>query len=185
MKSIVCLTVVLFNLTAFSQVRLSVKWESDYKKYLTLKCGEKNRVCRNICKANICKIEEKECFNCVGTSIFMTNLFQELGRTITSNLSSYYTKGKIYEAIEGNKIFMTSKSIYNIYSKYNSRKVQRQFSKLCRTKSVEDPILVIDVFEGTNEPYQPSFVICQDKEGYKVHEMQVDSDIEVRRNSVF
>ncbi|MCR9203654.1 MAG: hypothetical protein NXH75_03690 [Halobacteriovoraceae bacterium] len=138
--------VLLFSLFSVSTYSLHIDttWTEDSKKYLNITCdGE--AICEQFCSGGSCKMQEKVCKNCVGTSIGMTFAFQEMGRSYiaTEKLDDYF----IFDLFWSKKfVTLTSRSIYNLVERFDSMGLRRKFRSLC-ADGTRYPV----VFFGTQE----------------------------------
>jgi hypothetical protein len=138
-------------------------WNQQNRLQLEIRCDSTNRLCNDLCQHNdYCKIEEKICINCVGTSMLMNSIFEQMGmkyRSTNEEVSSY-------ELIDflNNKNFVsfTSKSIFNQIDSYDSPALKSRFQSLC-SENVAYPLVIFELNPNSFMPRSVKFVICGEK----------------------
>lgn len=112
---------------------ITTNWSEDSRKTLVLACSEEEAevACDNLCGESTCEIEEKVCVDCVGTSIAMTYAFREMGRILHNTgekVDAYFLVDLISS---GNFVSLTSRSVYNLVERFDSRSLRSKFTSLC------------------------------------------------------
>ena len=124
------LAIVFILLSATTHaLHIDTMWTENSKKYLNITCdGE--AICEQFCTGRACKMQEKVCKNCVGTSIGVTFAFQEMGRSYIASekLDDYF----IFDLLWSKEfVTLTSRSIYNLVDRFDSMELRRKFRSLC------------------------------------------------------
>ena len=158
---------LLFIFYPFFSFGLEVEsgWSPFLKKEVTITCQEDESLCDLLCQdQRECKVSEKVCRNCIGTDIYITHVFLNMGRLIVP----VEEEVSPYELIDflSKKQFatLTSKSIYNHVLKFNSKKLKRKFQKMCLPYQVDYPIVFFEVQKISRLLGRPKYIICDDKE---------------------
>lgn len=145
-----------------SKINVTPVWNKEYRKSVEFSCsGDLSYLCHRMCEGeSSCSIAEGVCKDCVGTTIDLTNLFKNIGLTITST-EKVQGLGLVNIVTSNNFVTFTSKSIYNIITSYDSKGMKRQFSSLC-SDGTEYPVVFASVYSKTRELISFNYVACND-----------------------
>lgn len=182
MKSWICLAALLVTTSANALV-LEAKWNKELKKEVTLSCesNEADR-CHHLCEdEEKCVIPESFCRNCAGTTMYLKNLFTEMGRIYVSIRSEEVLLTDLLDFIKTrNFVTLTSKSVYNFVDKFDSLTIRNRFQRLCGGKT-EYPIVFLEASPHSRILGKVRYVFCQNEKdedmSYSVHEMSNDPDL--------
>jgi hypothetical protein len=150
-----------FNLKAFESI--ASNWTTYYSKVITITCNTQQtntmNACTQLCGDELqCHIYEDFCHSCLGTELFMTNLFRDIGTKIIP--SNEYNKASAIELISsGNFVTFDSKSIFNLLGSYDNSRLRQNFQSLC-TDGTERPIIFTKV-DYKRRPIKNEFVWCK------------------------
>ncbi|MCT4642677.1 MAG: hypothetical protein N4A33_10325 [Bacteriovoracaceae bacterium] len=136
-------------------------WTKNYSKEVVVRCSDdKNLLCDVLCEdENLCILEEGMAKNFVGTSISLMNFLNNVGKSILS--SGRANEGDVVRLLQsGNFVTLTSQTVYNLITKVNSKKLQRQFRSLC-DDGTQYPLVLAEVFEKTRDVVGYSYVVCK------------------------
>lgn len=151
-------------LTTFSNClsayEVSEFWNDKNQKMVKLSCSEDEVICESLCDhQSQCLVPEPSCVDCVGTSIYMTFLFQEMGRYIRSTSQEWDEYSFIELLKEGRFISLSSKSVYNHVDSFNSPALQRRFGSLC-PDSTPTPVVFFEQ-QNSSKIGNPLMVWCE------------------------
>jgi hypothetical protein len=159
----ITLLVILFKLTTAFAFEINEVWNHQNKLQLEINCADGDRFCNDLCHHNdSCEIEEKICYNCVGTSLPMNSIFEQMGqkyRNTEEEVSPY----ELIDFLTQKKfISFTSKSIFNQIDAYDSPLLKTRFQGLCSTH-VSYPIVLFELGNSSYSPKNVKYVLCSDK----------------------
>lgn len=162
------LIALFISFNSYAEFNFSTKWVDYNTKVLKLTCsGEDTYRCDYICQDEFsCEIEEGICRNCVGNDLFITNFFKNVGHLIQSK-DYELAQHQVYKPFMFDDfVTLTSDSIYNIITDYDSKKMKKQFMKLCPKGTKNSPVVFLSVDEF-RIPVSISFVSC-DSQFYEI-----------------
>ena len=114
----------------------------------------------------MCEFKEGICRDCIGTSLYMTSLFNGMGSIYRS--TEFVRSSELLDLIErGDFITLSSRSIYNHVESFDSDKLKARFQVLCRDGS-EYPLVFIAAERGSRLPGDVLYVTC----GNEVYKME-------------
>lgn len=150
-----------FSFVNASGLEIETGWTVENTKYLDAYCSEGNQSCHYICNdESHCRVSESVCRNCIGSSIEMTFLFEEMGRSITSNLAATVDVYTLSDLISSHRFFtLTSRSIYNHVDSFDSFRLRRRFQSLCPDRT-RYPVVFLERL-SSNRMGQPLYVWCE------------------------
>ena len=171
MKSLVFTILILFSSIANSYEFVS-GWSPFFEKELKMVCSEGDYSCDQLCQNDSeCLFEEKVCRNCIGSSIYLTHIFDNVGKSIVrrEEKASFY---ELFDLINF-KLFssISSKSIYNHVTGYNSKELKEKFQSLCLPYKVEYPVIIFEMDTISGYLGKPKYLICNDPEGTQIFRM--------------
>ena len=140
---------------------------------LKITCDSKDSYCSQICNnESSCEIRQTACRDCIGTSLLMTNIFEDMG-------ISYRSTNEIvsnYELVDflqlGLFVTFSSKSIYNQTDSYDSDGLRAKFLSLCPLNA-ENSLVFFSLKNKTRVIDEVKYVICDGV----VFKMSDDPDI--------
>ena len=177
-------------------VEIESRWNDFFQKEITTTCSEDHGFCEEVCGDKyFCVIKEKPCRNCMGTSVQMHHIFQNIGRIYVSReeVTNYELRDLLSSK---NFSTITSKSVFNNVSRFNNFSLRGKFMSLCPGLKVKYPIVFFDVNETSKRLGDVRYVACQRPgEELKVFRMvsdgntelffEDDSEIEIDENDEF
>jgi hypothetical protein len=175
MKTICMRLFIIISTFLTAQVmafEFKVDWNEKYQKVVELSCNEDITLCREICEdEKSCEFREKACRNCIGSTIQMTYIFSEMGRSFI-NTGVEAKVDDILDLIQTKKfVTLTSRSIYNHVDRFNGMELQNQFRSLC-SNEVKYPVVFFSK-ERNGRIGSVKYVSC----GNQVFEMSQNSEV--------
>lgn len=156
----------LFLVTFISQSQaldLQSGWSQNFEKEVRLSCREgEEEFCLHLCQQkDECVLKEKYCRNCAGTTLFLRNIFVEMGRVYWNSQNSV----PFYEFMDflksGRFISITSKSVYNFVDRFDSTRIRMRFQRLC-SNFTDYPIVFLQARPISRIPERVKYVVCKD-----------------------
>lgn len=168
---------IFFSLTAQASVYFEANWSQELKKELTVSCDNGSQFCERLCSnANQCVIAEGACRDCIGTSLVMTNLLNEMGRTIV-NSGELSIESQFLELILTNQfVTLSPNDVYNVIDAAGSVRAMKKFEKLCPEGSL-DQLLFLKVNAYTRRIIAPEAVYCLMEEGSLIYNLTGRPDV--------
>jgi hypothetical protein len=153
--------------SAFS-IEITDRFNHRFQKEVILTCGESEYFCDDLCgKKDQCVIKEKVCRDCIGSTIYLTHVFDQIGRSIVAA-----DEAKIEDMIE---LFRTKRfsilgptSVYNMVDGTGNKDIERRFASLCPSEEYTHPIIIFETQEISNLLGKPKFLVCNNGENTKV-----------------
>lgn len=135
-------------------------WGEDNSPKLKFSCDKNDGLCNQLCnKENNCEIQQVICRDCIGTSILMTNIFEEMGtryRSTSEDVSNY----EFIDFIKlGMYVTFSSKSIYNQTDSYDSENLKAKFLSLCPLKT-QTSLVFFSLKNASKVLDEVKYVIC-------------------------
>jgi hypothetical protein len=146
-------------------------WNFKFEKELIISCNEDEYYCDDLClNQKVCVIKEKLCRDCLGSTPYMTHIFNQIGKSIVSTEEDVLMED-VFDFIKGeNFATLTSRSVYNSVDRFNSELMQEKFRSLCVSGDVESPMMIFATQEVSNLLAKGLYVICNEK-AYRVDMM--------------
>jgi len=164
MKVLIFLNVIfLYSFSAFG-LEVTTNWNDKYQKEVILNCSADNysNTCEQVCDSDTkCVIAEKTCFNCLGSSVYLTHLFKQMGQSYRSTGDIADDYSFVDFLLKGEFATLTSKSIYNNVDRFNSAALRDRFQSLC-TNSTEYPVVFLESVGERNALGKVRYVTCGD-----------------------
>ncbi len=174
MKTILISMFFISNLYA---LEISSGWTSSYEKEIAISCndGEENQ-CNYLCGSDTrCSIVEGYCRDCAGTSLYLKVLFSEMGSRYHNSKRSVDVYDFFDFIVAGDFITISSKSIYNFVTSYNSFELRMRFQELC---GYEDPYPIVFLESSARQLGQIRYVACNlPQSGLSIMEMEERVDV--------
>lgn len=152
-------------------------WNDSYQKVVKAECSENDDLCLRACgEEKSCEFEEGICRDCIGTSLYMTSLFNGMGKIYRS--TDTVRSSELLDLIEtGDFITLSSKSIYNHVEAFNSKKLKARFQSLC-SDGTKYPLVFIAAESGSRLPGEVLYVTCGN------HVLKMEQDPEILKDSI-
>jgi len=130
MKTLIFFLILFCSVSNFA-LEIETVWTETSEKRLAISCGE-DEACVQFCMGNnSCFMREKVCKNCVGTSLKMTYIFEEMGRNLF-NSGEAVGPYELFDLLTStNFVSLSSKSVYNLIERFDSLSLRRRFRSLC------------------------------------------------------
>jgi hypothetical protein len=158
MKNALILFTILLSGSALS-IELDSRWNYKFEKEVILTCSEDEFFCEDLCESkDSCVIKESVCRDCIGSTPYLTHVFNQLGRAIVKS-----DEAQVEDLVELLKSehfsTITSKSVYNHVDRYGTDKLADKFGALCDF-TADKPVMVFEVKEVSNLMGTPKFLVC-------------------------
>lgn len=152
------MSLLVFNSHSFA-FQVTPNWNAKFEKEITIECSEPAQ-CLEICdEEKSCTVKEETCTNCLGSDVFLTFIFNEMGRVIQNNQSEILATEVIDLIKSGFFTTINSKSVYNHVDSYNSLSLRRKFRSLC-SDSTQYPLVFISQDNRNRKLDEILFVQC-------------------------
>ena len=140
-----------------------------FRKWVELKCGAGNEdMCTQACgQPDQCALREGYCRNCAGTALlYVKDLLDNLGEVYvkvddTERLNDEWVGAYLRR---GAFVSLTSDTVYNYVSSFNSPDLQRKFQSLCPGSTMM-PLVFLGVDARTRAVGAADFVVCRENTG--------------------
>lgn len=177
MKYFLILTLLLISTFAQAGVYFEVNWNSDLRKELVVSCDNGSGFCQNLCgETSQCIKLEGACRDCIGTSLMMTNIINELGRTIV-NSSNLSVESEFLNLVASNEfVTLAPNDVYNVIDAAGSIRAMKKFELLCPEGSL-DQIVFLKVNPFTRKVIAPQAVYCMMEEGSLIYDLSSRPDV--------
>ena len=170
---------LLMTINAYA-FKVESRWNTQFKKEVVLNCEGNSLECYSICaNEKECVVYEKPCKDCIGTSVFMTHLFENIGKSYVNSMYEV----SLYEFFKylNRGLFSTvsSRSIFNHVSKFDNPELKERFMSLCED-STEYPNVFIGVEPVTRTPNSVMYVSCLDNnKNTRVFKMETYGGVDI------
>jgi hypothetical protein len=164
---------LLFKINLTFAFDASEKWLPDNTPNLIFECSKDERFCIELCGEEIkCSFKEKICKNCIGTSILMTNIFEQMGLLYRNNGIEVSQYEFIDFINKKNFVSFTSRSVYNQTDSFDSPSMKSRFQSLCPGK-IEYPVVFFELKDNSNVLKSVKFVTC----GNEIYKMTASPEV--------
>ena len=145
MKNAIILFTILLSGSALS-MEMDSRWNYKFEKEVVLTCSEDEFFCEDLCESkDKCVIKENVCRDCIGSTPYLTHVFNQLGKSIVKSDAAQVED--LVELLETDSFATISvKSIYNNVDTFGSNKIIDKFGALCDF-TADKPIMVFEVKE--------------------------------------
>jgi hypothetical protein len=159
----IILLMMLMKISTSFAFEVKEIWNQENRLQIEFQCSSIDRFCHDLClKDDSCKVEEKVCLNCVGTSMLMNSIFEQMGlkyRNTQEEVSSY----ELIDFLNKNNfVSITSKSIFNQIEAYDSPVLKSRFQSLC-PENIAYPLVIFELNPTSHTPRSVKYVLCDEK----------------------
>jgi len=176
MKKLLIFTFILFSAQSFG-LSFESGWNPFFEKEVVVSCNEDEYFCDNLCdEKEKCVFKEKACRDCIGSSVYMTYIFNYAGKSIVRTEEEVPMEDLIIMLKSGLFSTIHAKSIYNHVERFDSPVLKEKFQRLCNPYVDEYPMLVYDVEKVSKKLGKPKYVVCNDPEGVRVFTVGLPAD---------
>jgi hypothetical protein len=163
--------------------QLEQKWNYKFEKEIVLTCLDEY-TCSDFCEnENSCIKQERYCRDCVGTSLYIQNIYTQMGR-IYVNTGEEVLKQDFLEFLEKDQFAsFSAKSVYGQIGVYNDAKNQERFRSLCPFKESNYPVVFFNLKEVPRKLDKVQYVTCNTNQGVKVFKMS-DEGIIINNDAI-
>lgn len=161
-KILSAIIILLSNITF--AITIDVEWTQNLRKNIIVSCAvAESELCLSLCESKtVCQIEEKPCRDLAGTAYYSVRDF-----FLTVGLS-YYNVNQTLNTIDlvniiktGNFVTLTSDSVFNFATNFNSEDLKKRFQSLCPS-ATESPIVIALLNQDSRKLEKFEAVICKD-----------------------
>ncbi len=184
MKKIIFAFFILIIKSSFA-LTFSEEWSSQYTLNLKVQCNlNEDQLCNEICDGKSvlslnnsgysCLIPQTICRDCIGTSLRVSDIFENMGTKYKNNGSEvhYYT---FIDFIKSRKFTtFSSQSVFNHVESYDAEILQQKFRSLCPINTKNRPLVFFSLLEKSNRLDQVVYVTCDTK----IFEMTIEDLLE-------
>jgi hypothetical protein len=153
--------------SAFS-IEVADRWNYKFQKEVIINCTESEYFCDDLCgKKDQCVIKEKVCRDCLGSTVYLTHIFDQIGRSIVASEEAQIED--MIELLETKRFSaITSTSVYNMVDAMGDKKIEKRFASLCPTEEYKNPVVIFETQEVSGLLGRPKLVVCNNGENTKV-----------------
>ena len=178
MKLLLIISFYLLTISSGNAFSVTSDWNPFFVKEVAINCSEGDYFCQDYCgKKSQCLIEEEFCRNCVGSDLYLTYIFNHVGKTIVraeEEISEYEFIDFINKGMFST---ISAKSVYNHVERFNGDLIKGKFQKLCSPYNDEYPIIFYNIEEVSFLLEKPEFLVCNDSTtGIKIFKMGTPAD---------
>jgi len=167
MKKTLILLTILFSGSALS-IELDSRWNYKFEKEVVLTCSQDEYFCEDLCEnKERCIIKENVCRDCIGSTPYLTHVFNQIGRSIVSEGIEAPVEDLIELLRDGKFSSISSKSIYNHVDRFGSNKIMSKFESLCDYES-QNPVMIFETQEVSKLLGKPKYLICNNNDNTKL-----------------
>lgn len=155
----------LQNVDFKTQIGLSL--QGEYIQALKIQCQPQSSFCFELCKnTEHCLFEEPPCLNCASTAVPLLNLIFSLDNNfelINSKSIPILSPSEIFNFLKnykGTHVFLSTMSVYNYASSWNSEQLLKKFHQLCNSKNIEKSPILLASINAQSEIQNVESVIC-------------------------
>lgn len=177
MKSLLTLIFIMVIPKYSFSAEFAGNWTQELEHELVVSCLEGELLCRDLCNKNECRIKQTICRDCIGTSIFMAQIFQSFteaysltGRELSDSETIQFLKTKKLVSIETN-------SPFNVFDDSNSLKFDRNLSRMCGGFGSFPLLLGTLGKSGSIESL--NYLVCHTEDGARVMELAHSPEVVV------
>lgn len=163
---------------------ISPQWSGSYNKELVITCSPEETFCQRLCQnPSTCTQPEEFCLSCIGTSLTMSHLLGELGRTIKASSTEVNSERMIRMLKQKAFATLGPRDVYNVIDASGSVRAIEKFEKLCPFPT-EDQVVFLELDPVTRKVFAPSFIHCAAGEGSKNFELSLRPEVIIMRRDI-
>jgi hypothetical protein len=161
---------------------VSDRWNHRFEKETILNCSESEYFCDDLCGMKFkCVVKERVCRDCIGSSVYLTHIFDQIGRSIINS-----DETQIDDLLEllktGRFNSISAKSVYNIMDGVADTDLLRRFKSLCPSEEFQNPIMIFEVEDVSMRLGRPKFLVCNQGENSRIFQVDFTGGIQVFDN---
>lgn len=185
MKSLVVTFFLLFSTLSQASVYFEVNWNANLRKELIVSCDSGSNFCQNLCgNANQCVRPEGACRDCIGTSLMMTNIIGEMGRTLVNSGKASVETEFLNMLLSNEFATLGPNDVYNVIDASGSIRAMKKFEQLCPEGSL-DQLVFLQVDPYTRKIQAPKAVYCMLEEGSLIFDLSSRPDVIINERFLF
>ncbi len=169
----------LFFCRSVLSVEVSERWNYKFQKEVVVNCGEGEYFCDDLCdKKDQCIIKEKVCRDCLGSTVYLTHIFDQIGRSIVASEEAQIED--MIELLKANRFsIITPTSVYNMVDAMGDKKIEKRFASLCPSEEFKNPMVIFDTQEVSGLLGKPKLIVCNNGENTKVFHINPNGEVVV------
>jgi hypothetical protein len=152
---------------AFS-LEVTDRWNHKFQKEVVVTCEESEYFCEDLCeKKEQCILKEKVCRDCIGSTIYLTHVFDQIGRSIVASEEAQFED--MIELLGSNNFsVISSNSVYNMVDALGDKNIEKRFASLCPSQEFSRPTIIFEVKEVSGLLGKPKLIVCNNGENSKI-----------------
>lgn len=154
------------------------RWSHRFEKETVVKCADNEYSCDDFCGNKVqCIIKERVCRDCVGSTVYLTHIFDQIGRSIVN--SDETVPDELFDFLKTKKFnSISSKSVYNVMDGVGDTDLAKRFLSLCPEGST-NPLMIFEVQDVSMLLGRPKFLICNQGENTKIYHVDFTGGVTV------
>ncbi len=151
-----------------SSIEVKDEWNHRFQKEVVISCGESEYFCDDLCgKKDQCVIKEKVCRDCIGSTVYLTHIFDQIGRSIVASDDAQIED--VLDLLKSNRFStISSNSVYNMVDGTGNKDIERRFASLCPSEEYSKPVIIFETQEVSGLLGKPKLVVCNNGKNTKV-----------------
>ncbi len=171
------LTFLTFSSLAHS-FTLDTRWNYKFEKETVLTCNDSDFLCMDLCQKDKCVKKETICKDCIGSSIYLTHFFTQIGKTIVKSDEAMVEDLRDL-ILDESYVTIDGKSIYNHVTAFNDLEIRTKLQSLCLPIIDETPVVVLKTNKGSKFIQKALFVVCKTGETSTIFNLNNNGGVEV------
>lgn len=171
------LTFLAFSSLAHS-FTLETRWNYKFEKETVFTCNSEETLCQDICLKDKCVQKETICRDCIGSSIYLTNFFTQIGKSIVKSDETMVEDLRDL-VLDESYVTIDAKSIYNHVTAFNDLEIRTKLQSLCLPLVDEKPIVVLKTNKASKLIQKALFVVCKSGETSTIFHLDNNGGVEV------
>jgi hypothetical protein len=166
-KYLLVFFVLIFNSFNTYSFEISGRWTQELEHLLVVNCAPEELMCMDLCnKQSQCKIAQPVCRSCIGTGLFLTQIFQSL----TDSFGLEGAEADQFEFISDIKknkfVTIEANSPFNMFDDSDSKRFERELDGMCG--QVDSYPLLIGSLNSGNELTKLKYLVCHYDDGARI-----------------
>ena len=164
MKALIVL-VLGISLSA-SALALEFKVSMKTGPKLAVSCAPHESFCRELCGESECSMDTNLCKDCVGSSLFLTELYRSVGRSLLP--AEQVPQSEVISSLKTTPMMVVDRRFFlNIQEDYNSFDFKEYYARLCNYED-EMPILFVPLRSNLAPQLLRILVFCRGSQDFRI-----------------